>query len=317
MSSSHSPHSSSSAIELVIPTSPSLLPSPDGRTSFARRRLSWARLDPAQDPLSEHQPTMDEQTYTLDDDDDPFVDHHYRYPPISDPFHPQTAAADYDAEPFTYSNNPDARASTTSLISSHRPSTLSTYTLDDEAHLTANIDHPKMADDGAWRMDSEHLADATTPRTRRRTQRYSANLSPIDRSGSAIKRFSRSLRRVSWRVVNFAGAGLDDHVLLSSGVDGPADGQGRSPARDDDDDDDEADRSLEPFVDLGKILPVRGRTLAFFGPTSRVRRAMYNFLIFPSVFSFFFPSFLFVRRDCTTDGQNLSSFVPSFFTPFF
>jgi voltage-dependent calcium channel len=309
--------SSSSAVQLVATPaagSPSLLPSADGRDSFARRRLSWGRVDAGLDPLrlQDHQPAMNEPddpslsssppnpiagpssqpgpaVYPLDDDDDddddPFVTRHYGT--ISNPFHPQAAAEDYDAEPFTYANNPHARASTASLIS-RRASSVSTYTLDDSTHLTSNLPpHHKVTDEGGdWHMDSEHLADAATPRSRRRrTQRYSANLSPIERPGSVIKRISRSLRHVSWRVVNFAGAGLDEHILLSGGDDGtpPDSSQGRPLARDDDDDD-EVDRPVESFADLAKVLPVRGRTLGLFGPTSRVRRAMYDTLIFPCVF---------------------------------
>ena len=301
----HSTHSSSSsAVELVAttatitPSSPSLLPSADGRSSFARRRQSWGRVDAGQDPLRlEDLPTMNllngpssssrsaaipsqpgPSTYTLDDDD-PFIARH-DHVSISNPFHPQVATTDYDAEPFTYANHQQGRSSTTSLISSRRGSSPSTYTLDDSAHLTANINGHKMSD---WHTDSEHLADPATPRSGRRTLHYSTNRSPIERSGSALKRISRSLRRVSWRVVNFAGAGLDDHILLSGGDgdDGPLDGQSRPPARGDDDDDDGA--VDDPFTDLGKILPVRGRTLGLFGPTSRVRRAMYDFLIFPCV----------------------------------
>jgi hypothetical protein len=90
------------------------------------------------------------------------------------------------------------------------------------------------------------------------------------------------------RVVNFAGAGLNDHILLSGGDDRPPDnGKGRRPARDgddDDDDDDEVDKPLEPFIDLGKIPSMRGRTLGLFGRTSRVRRAMFDVLMFPYVF---------------------------------
>jgi hypothetical protein len=239
---------------------------------------------PTAGPSSQSGPAV----YVLDDDDDdPFVTHHYGT--ISNPFRPQAAAVDYDAEPFAYANNPHARASTASLISSRRASSVSTYTHDDSTHLTSNLrPHHKVTDEGGdWRTDSEHLADAATPRSRRRrTQRYSANLSPIERSGSVIKRISRSLRRVSWRVVNFAGAGLEDRILLSGGDDDspPDSGQGRPIARDDDDDDDEVDRPVESYADLGKILPVRGRTLGLFGPTSRIRRAMYDVLIFPCVF---------------------------------
>ena len=335
----HSTHSSSSsAIELVAttatitPNSPSLLPSTDGRSSFARRRLSWGRVDAGQDPLRLEDPhTMNmpkgpssssrsvaipsqpgPSSYTLDDDD-PFIARH-DHDPISDPYHPQVTTTVYDAEPFAYANHQQGRASTTSLISSRRASSPSTYSLDDSAHLTANVNGHKMTDEGDWRTDSEHLADAATPRSRRRTLRYSTNLSPIERSGSALKRISRSLRRVSWRVVNFAGAGLDDHILLSGGDDGDDDGrppnsQGRPPTCDDDDDD-EVDRSIEPFTDLGKILPVRGRTLGLFGPTSRVRRAMYDFLIFPCVSPFLFhPTRLHIAsRRCTPRQLDRTSY---------
>ncbi|KAF8465445.1 Ion transport protein-domain-containing protein, partial [Russula ochroleuca] len=116
-------------------------------------------------------------------------------------------------------------------------------------------------------------------------QRYTASLSPspIQRSGTAIKRLSQGLRRVSWRVVNFAGAGLDDHIRLSDGDEVNATGDGRRrPSTDNDEGED--DRSVEPFADLGrKVSPLRGRTLGLFGPTSRVRQAMYDFLIFPCV----------------------------------
>ena len=338
----HSTHSSSSsAIELVAttatitPSSPSLLPSADGRSSFARRRLSWGRVDAGQDPLRlEDLPSMNlpngpslssrsatilsqpgPSTYTLDDDD-PFIARH-DHDPISDPFHPQVTTTVYDAEPFTYANHQQGRASTTSLISSRRASSPSTYSLDDSAHLTANLNGHKMADEGDWRTDSEHFADPATPRSRRRTLRYSTNLTPIERSGSALKRISRSLRRVSWRVVNFAGAGLDDHILLSGGDDD--DGQARPPTRDDDDDD-EVDRSFEPFTDLGKVLPVRGRTLGLFGPTSRVRRAMYDFLIFPCVspsIRLDLGAFFLTRVNPLAGGQNLLSFVRFFYTLFY
>ena len=100
-------------------------------------------------------------------------------------------------------------------------------------------------DNDDWRTDSEqHIFGDTTPRTRRRLeQRYSANLtpSPVRRSGaSPSKRLSRSLRRVSWRVVNFAGAGLDDHIRLpDSGdqVDATGDSRRRPSSPDEDEDD--------------------------------------------------------------------------------
>jgi hypothetical protein len=71
--------------------------------------------------------------------------------------------------------------------------------------------------DNWWTHSEEHIMGDATPCTRRRLEyRYAANLSasPIQRSGTAIKRLSQSLRRASWLVVNFAGACLDDHIRL-------------------------------------------------------------------------------------------------------
>ena len=82
---------------------------------------------------------------------------------------------------------------------------------------------------------------------------------------------SRNLRRASLRVVNFGGAGLDDHVRLGD-VDEPTE------KREDDDDVVEEDEALP---DLSKTLPIRGRTLGCLGPRSRVRLAMYKFLVYP------------------------------------
>ncbi|KAH9024879.1 Ion transport protein-domain-containing protein, partial [Lactarius pseudohatsudake] len=167
--------------------------------------------------------------------------------------------------------HPRAGASTTSLISSRRQSSTSTF--DDSTHLTANMSS-EPTDGGNWRTDSENSA-AATPRTRRRTQRYSAELSPLSRSGTTIKSISQGLRRISVRVVNFASSSLEDedHVRLGSddGKERVAEG-----------DDEGGEKVDEPLPDSSiSVLPLRGRTLAFFGSTNRVRLAMYDFLIFP------------------------------------
>jgi hypothetical protein len=312
--------SSSSAVELITsatvtgaPNSPSLLPSTDSRSSFARRRLSWARADSdgradlptsMNDPGPSSRPSVSSQPgltdYALDDD--PFVSHQPTpWADLDDPFRPSIISHYDDPDPFAYSNNPYARTSTTSLIPSSRRG--SSPTLDDSAQLTPTLSTTNMnpnnktqdaaADDdnshdhNDWRTDSEqHMFGDDTPRTRRRLQqRYNANLTPssVQRSGTAIKRLSQGLRRISWRVVNFAGAGLDDHIRLPDGSDQvDATRDGRRPSMDSEDDD---SRSVEPFADPGrKSLPLRGRTLCLFESTSRVRRAMYDFLIFPCVF---------------------------------
>jgi len=194
-----------------------------------------------------------------------------------DRFRVSTATSDYGVEPFVYTNHPRAGTSTASLISSRRESSTSTF--DDSAHLTPNVSS-EPTNGGNWRTDSEHTA-AATPRTRRRTQRYSAELSPLSRSGTTIKSISQGLRRISVRVVNFAGSSLEDedHVRLGSD-----DGEERVA----EDDDEGGEKVDEPLPDPSNVLPLRGRTLGFFGPTNRVRLAMYDFLIFPCVTLVFF-----------------------------
>jgi len=352
----HTQSSSSSAIELIptsttipgAPNSPSLLPSPDSRDSFARRRLSWGRADsagpvhlppamndtgpssPRPSTSSPHIPTV----YALDDD--PFVASTPRANP-DDPFRPSITSQYDDLEPFAYPSNPHACTSSASLISTYRRgSSPTSSTVDDFTHLTATLTTANMNpnneinvtavnddhDHEDWRTDSEqHIFGDATPRTRRRLeQRYNANLSPspLQRSGTAIKRLSQGLRRVSWRVVNFAGAGLDDHIRLPDGGDQiNATGDGRHrPSPDHDEDGD--DRLVQPFADLGgKVFPLRGRTLCLFGPTSHVRRAMYDLLIFPCVFRVHLRSCAHLSEGCphATGGQNLSFFVRLFFMP--
>ena len=283
-SAQHSTHSStSSAIELPLtsagvgPSSPSLVPSGDGRNSFARRRLSWGRVDSGQDPLRpdtdsfamndpgpSSRPTLSSQpAYAIDDD--PFVS-----TPQMDMFRVSTATEDYGAETFAYTNHPRAGTSTASLISSRRESSTSTF--DDSVHLTANVTS-EPTDGDNWRTDSEHTS-AATPRTRRRMQR--TELSPLSRSGTTIKSISQGLRRISVRVVNFAGSSLEDESRVRLGSD---DGEERFAEGDDE----RVEKVDEPLPDSSNALPLRGRTLGFFGPTNRARLAMYDFLIFPCV----------------------------------
>jgi hypothetical protein len=87
---------------------------------------------------------------------------------------------------------------------------------------------------------------------------------------------SRNIRRVSLRVVNLAGAGLEDSIRLP-------------------DDEDELkvdDDKEEELPDLSRDMPIRGRTLGCFGPQSRIRLALFNFLVYPSVVLFFYLGFV-------------------------
>jgi voltage-dependent calcium channel len=67
-------------------------------------------------------------------------------------------------------------------------------------------------------------------------------------------------------VVNFAGAGLENQIRLPDG---------------DENDLSEDEEGKEYAEDLKQNLPVRGRTLGFLGPKSRLRIALFHFLVYP------------------------------------
>jgi hypothetical protein len=117
-------------------------------------------------------------------------------------------------------------------------------------------------DDGAHLTSREEDPVAR----RRRTLRYSTSPSPLRKMGTAIKHVSQNLRRASVRVVNMASVGLE---RLS-------------------DDDDH-------LPDLAQTLPepIRGRTLGFLGPTSRLRLLCFNFLVYPWTESIIFLLIIF------------------------
>jgi hypothetical protein len=124
---------------------------------------------------------------------------------------------------FSYANNLHACTSTVSLILFHQVSSTSTYTLDNVAHLISNI-HKTIDKGSDWHMDLEYLSDpVTTHSCYQHTQCYSANLSPIDHSGSVTKHISWSHCHVSLPIVNFASASLNNYMLLSGGKDSPPD----------------------------------------------------------------------------------------------
>lgn len=149
---------------------------------------------------------------------------------------------------------------------------------DDEAHLTANMSHAGMGSGSSegFNGDPENEG-ATTPTSRRRTLRYSVSPSPLKKTETAMKTVSRSLRRMSLRVVNLANTGLEGQLRLRD-VDDK-----KSTKQNGDDDDDSSDDEGPPRRDLTQALPLRGRTLGFLGPESRVRRTLFNFLVYPYV----------------------------------
>lgn len=142
---------------------------------------------------------------------------------------------------------------------------------DDEAHLTGNMSFPSRwnSSDGG---DPERPVPTT--RARRRTLRYSTAPSPLKKTGTRLMAVSRTLRRASLRVVNFAGMGLEEHVRLADEDEDEVKG------RVNEDEDDLKDEGEDGLPDLATNLPIRGRTLGFLGPTSKVRLAMFRFLTF-------------------------------------
>lgn len=149
---------------------------------------------------------------------------------------------------------------------------------DDEAHLTGNMS----------RSGSDYDDPERSPATsnRRRTIRYSTSPSPLKKTGTAIKSVSNNLRRVSLRVVNLAGSGLDNRVRL------PEDEARKRPPEEED----------QVVVD-NDPSPIRGRTLGFLGPHNPLRLALYKFLIYPYVVRLFACS----PAHATVAGLNRSS----------
>lgn len=279
-------NSSSSAIDLTrttagiasAPPSPSLDPS-DSQSSFSRRRTSWGNrlVDAGQDPLRLELPSNSGHATAASPrhivNDDPF------YSPTDEPISlawsaQNTRYGDQHGDMNAVYSTSQAGPSTTSLIPTHGFQ-LDGHREDDEAHLTSNMSRDGTPEgwNESYREDPERSAGAT-PRTRRRTVRYSVTPSPLKKTGTAIKSVSQNLRRVSLRVVNLAGAGLENQLRLADGDEAhtkltPAEGDGGEE---------------EQLPDLSRALPIRGRTLGCLGSDSKLRLALFNFLVYQCVF---------------------------------
>lgn len=201
---------------------------------------------------------MDRSAYAAVSDDVFFSPTEATHPPISYSF---TGEPDppYGVPRSTYRTGLMGQSSA-SLISRDSESIKD----DDEAGLTSNVSNT-----AGWEGDMSHDAERIggIPPRRRTTLRYSATPSPLKRTETAIRNMSRGFRRVSLRVVNIGGNPMEDSVRLPDG--------------DEDDMAGEEEKEEEQLPDLRKEMPIRGRTLGIFGPQSRVRLALYNFLVHP------------------------------------
>jgi len=280
----HKLNSSSSAIDLTktglsAPPSPALKAS-DSRASLSRRR-SWShrRVAPGQDPLQDALASNTiAEAYIAPlnyPHEDPFVDS-----PTEDralkgySFTADTSEVDYSQRPFESSQ---VASSTTSLMlagefqDEHRE--------DDEAHLTKNMS--LNGTESVW-------ADADPERSAGSSGRWTVTYGPLPSSlkktNSVFRDATRNIRRVSLRVVNMAGNRLENQVRLV----------------DDNDTSRKSENEDAQLPDFSKAIPIRGRTLGFLGPDSKLRLSLYRMLIYPCVLTLGFQRYL----DNASDGLN-------------
>ncbi|KAG5641384.1 hypothetical protein DXG03_005366 [Asterophora parasitica] len=215
------------------------------------------RLD---DALSSSAPTASGSRRALPDPEDLFSS------PTDDRSFPFSARYGTQQQTMDPYSNPQAGPSSASLIEPeddrHREDE------DDEAYLTSNMSG-NGTEEGYHKTDPERTT-ATTPHGRRSTVRYSVTASPLKKTGSTILSMSHSFRRASVRVVNLASAGLESQLRIG---DGNEPGRGKRLSLE--------EYEEEPLPDLTKALPIRGRTLGCLEAQSRVRLALFNFLVYP------------------------------------
>lgn len=115
----------------------------------------------------------------------------------------------------------------------------------------------------------------------RRERRYvgSSPLRSASIGGSALRAMSRNLRRVSVRVVDLASSGTKDQQSSQSKSHAV-----RLENEEDDEDNAVPSHHHQAPIEASRPLtdtPLRGNTLGYFGPYSRVRRWLYDALLWP------------------------------------
>jgi hypothetical protein len=296
------------------PPSPSLNP-PTGYSAagFTRRRTSWgnkadAGADPLQFdlPLKSALPISDPLSSSKSvggsmgkgsgkgsgngkssprplfiPPDDPFSSPPDDQPPLREfPF--SASAKRYPSIASTSSSfsTSQPRASSAALISPDYA--VENRGFDDDVRLTAHMGGQGWDSEQSLAADAERIAASPGIRVR-----YDTSPSPLKKTGTALKNITKNLRRVSLRVVNLAGAGLENQIRLPD--DGPANLV-----------DSGFDDGDESFPDSRKLPPIRGRALGFLGPTNTLRLTLFRFLVHPCVLYFFMPH----RSDPSADGPS-------------
>ncbi|KAF9039224.1 high-affinity cell membrane calcium channel [Panaeolus papilionaceus] len=291
------PNSSSSAVNLsgiAPPPTPSLEPSES--STLARRRSWGSRLrETARTNSSSPDPSYLDSTAVTQPSNQMESDWTGDHPLMRSPEeeHPRTASYTINSArvygPRTGMDNYTARGYDTSqagpsmtslsLMASHRGhfehEIDDGHREDDEAHLTSNMSRQGGADSpSSYSSGDPENEGGQTPRSRRKTLRYSVSPSPLKKTETAMKTVSKNIRRMSLRVVNLANTGLEGQLRLND------EGETfKTRRRTTDEDDDDYDGPPSP--DLKRVLPIRGRTLGFLGPESKVRLWLFDFLVHP------------------------------------
>ncbi|ESK91833.1 calcium channel subunit cch1 [Moniliophthora roreri MCA 2997] len=278
--------SSSSAIDLTgtpagiiasAPPSPSLDPTESDNSSVSRRRPNSSRgartgQDPPHiDDLPKFELTQQallqyqgDQNTSSNNSDDPFdspTDDRFR-------FH-TTSRRRYDSNSYSTTHSGPSTTSLLAGVGTRNSDEMEGQREDDEARLTTNMS--RNPTEQAWQGDDMEQSAGASPRARRRTVRTytGSSPSPLRKTGTVIKTVGSNLRRMSLRVVNLRGAGLENQIKL------------------DDEDEKEDSGSLKreegpiTIPAFGSDMPLRGRTICCLGPSNRLRLALYNFLIHP------------------------------------
>lgn len=229
------------------------------RADRARKRASWGQVSPGQDPLATARSPDGPPSGPLlpASADDPFWAGPARLPSYASMDSPPSM------RPRPLPPMPISRlasvASAASLIS--RDTDPGSTRSDDEAELTQHMSWASGAD-----ADPEVVSP--NPVRRRKSARYTQ--SPLAKPGARLQSLSRNMRRISVRVVNFAGRNVEDHVRLDEDeyekVD-TADADDQSVKRPD---------ALNP----PHARPLRGRTLGFLSSTNPIRLAMYRLFVY-------------------------------------
>ncbi|TDL23428.1 hypothetical protein BD410DRAFT_897507 [Rickenella mellea] len=254
------------------------------------RTLNHSNFDtPQDDPFTSSSSTPFDphlnQDYFRTRNDGPGASRHsliHPYHTHTNSFHTTKSSATFDSVDLDADYGDDDEARLTSFAS--QPG-LSSMRNDDDGHdgtflsVSASDRTGLGGRRGSRSMDMDH-ADESKLTPQRKSQRYSLSPSPASRLRSVRK----TLRRMSVRVVNLAGVGLDEENKPQRLPDSSSPSSSNkelheqqpqqiSPTGSGEEGEDE-----EELPDLGKRLPIRGRTLCVFGPTNTLRLQMYTFL---------------------------------------